>query len=234
VNRGLVLHYVVPFLFLVSTALGLLAVVLAVNARTHGWESTLEAAGDLFVVSGVLFILTGAGAAVAAFLSLLARPPGLGVLLGCLALSAVGTLLAAGLVGFSEWPYGPALFAVTLLSLFGGWCCWLAFLRGLAVELHRKEEAHGPVDVFWGALRTLAVVLPLVFFGGILLGALVRRPWLVLWVPAGLVGAVAAVAFRLGGFDSLLRFILAPTGFPFALEYLNFIGGVRQLIQRRA
>src|SRR5438552_1875427 len=51
VDRGLVLHYFTPFLFLGGTAAGLLAVVLTVSARSYDWEAAADAAWFFFPVS---------------------------------------------------------------------------------------------------------------------------------------------------------------------------------------
>lgn len=45
---------------------------------------------------------------------------------------------------------------------------------------------------------------------------------------------LAVSAWHVGNFDSLLGLLFAPTGVPFAFEYLNFIGGMRNLVLRRS
>jgi hypothetical protein len=180
----------------------------------------------------VLLFLASALAATAVLLALAARPPqGLAALLICLALFAVGGLLATSLVAFPHW--GPALLWTALMIPFVGWGCWMIVLRGPEAGLRRKEVADGAMHVMWGGARTLGVSLPVAFVAGILILMMVYRPWLILLIPASVVGAAALVAFHLGSFDSLLSFVLTPLGISFTLEYVGFVSGLRVLIHRR-
>jgi hypothetical protein len=130
--------------------------------------------------------------------------------------------------------YHAAFFGTALLLLFGGWVCWLIFLAGLGPVLRRDEVRGGAERVLWGGVRALAVCLPLLLGMGLLVAAMIQRPVLILIIPAGFVAALVTIAYHAGGFDSILGLLLAPTGIPFTLEYLNFIGGLRMLIERRS
>jgi hypothetical protein len=235
VDRGLVFHYVTPFLFLAGTGTGVLGLVLSLGARLLEWESAADAARFFFVLSGVFLFLTGALAVPAAVFGLLGGSPGgggLGALLACLGLLAAGCLSAALLVVFPG--YGPPLFAAGLATLFGGWVSWMAFLRWLGPSLRREEVGEGAVRMLWAGVRTLAVSLPVLLIVGTLVAVMVKRPILITFIPATFVAAVVTIAYHVGNFDSVLGLLLAPTGIPFALEYLNFIGGLRMLIERRS
>jgi hypothetical protein len=231
VNRGLALHYVAPFLFLAGTGAGMLALVLVLSGRTFEWEKAVDAAGFFFVVSGVILFLSGALAIPAAFLALLGAPP-TGSLLSSVGLFAAGCLCAALLVVFPG--YGPAFFGVALVTLFGAWVFWMIFLCGLGSLLERQEVAEGAGQILWSGVLTLALGLPTLLVAGMLVAAMVKRPFLVLVIPTGVVGAAATIIFVAGGFESLLGMVLTPTGIPFVLEYLNFIGGLRMVILRRS
>jgi hypothetical protein len=109
----------------------------------------------------------------------------------------------------------------------------MAFLGQLGPVLKRAEVAAGAEQALWSALRAIAILIPFILFEGVMIGFTVKRPWLILGEHAPFLGASAAIAYRVGEFDSLLSLFLAPTGIPFALDYLNFISGLRGLVERR-
>ncbi len=232
VHQGLAFHYVVPFLFLAGTGTGMLALVLVLSGRFFDWDSAAEAAGVFFRVSGVLLFLTGLVSAPAAVLGLRAGGPA-GLLVTCLGMLAAGALSAALAVVFPV-SWGPAFLGGALALLFGAWAAWMVFLAGLGPVLRRGEVGEGAIRTLWAGGGTLARCLPLLLVGGILVAAMVKWPVLITVIPASFVGAVATIAYHAGGFDSIPALLLAPTGIPFALEYLNFIAGLRMLIERRS
>ena len=232
VDRALVFHYVTPFLFLAGTGIGLAAVILAMSARTFSWDHAADAGRFFFLVSGVFLFLAGFTAVPASAFGLLGRPPSGGLaLLGSLGLFGVGCGSAAALAVLPA--YGGTLFIATLLTLFAAWACWLGFLRGLGPALQRPEVAEGAIQTLWGGLKALAVSLPVGLIVGLLVALMLKRPIFLFFVPVAGVGALITIFFHAGGFDSVTGFLLAPTGIPFALEYLGFTSGLRVLIQRR-
>jgi hypothetical protein len=233
VNHGLSLHYAGPFLFLAGMVLGMLGTILTLSARMYGWTKAADSGWFFFVVSGVFFLLAGAVGASAGFLALLgAGPSASRTLLPCVALSAAGCLALPLVILVPE--FALAIYVGCLATLFGGWVFWMVYLRSLGLSLEREEAARGAVDTLFAGLRTAAFALPVLFLGGLLLAAMVYRPILLLLLPAGFIAALVTVVFILGNFESLLGMFFTPTGVPFALDYLNFIAGVRQVIRRRS
>jgi hypothetical protein len=232
VNRGLALHYVTPFTFWAGTACGVLASVLALNATLYEWDEVADAAVFTFRVSGVLLLLTGILALWATVQCLFSSSA-----VGRVFLLTSSGLLLTGCVSATVLTvsavYGPTLFGVGVALLFVGWLAWMLFLRELAPLLHREEIAEGAGQRIWAGLRTL-IVSPLALgVVGALIGMMAWQPGLITFIPATLVGALAAAAYHLGNFDSITAYVLAPTGILAAVEYLNFIGGLRLLLERR-
>jgi hypothetical protein len=232
VNRGLAFHYAVPFLFLAGAGTGVLALVLILSARMFDWDAAAEAAAVFFRVSGVLLLLTGLLSALPAVLALHAGGS-VGVLAACLGLLGVGCVSAALTVVFPSF-YGPAFLGLALAVLFAAWACWMVFLAGLGPVLRRAEVGEGAMRTLWAGGWLLARGLPFLLVGGIAVAAMVKWPVLITVIPASFLGALVTIAYQAGGFDSIPALLLAPTGIPFTLEYLNFIGGLRMLIDRRS
>jgi hypothetical protein len=232
INVGLALHYVVPFVSLVGIGTGVLALISSLNSALLEWESADEAALGFFVASGVFLFLAGSLALPAALFGLLASPNGSGrrPLMSGVGLFAAGTLAAAILIVRPR--FGLPLFAAGLGCLFGGWAYWLVFLGCLGPALKRPEVAEGARRTLLAGVRMLAVGIPFLLTLGILVGLGLRRPWLIPVAPGPFLGAVALIAWHVGNFDSLLDLFLAPTGIPFTFEYLNFISGMRVLLER--
>jgi hypothetical protein len=235
VNSGLAFHYVAPFLFLAGTGAGVLGLVLTVSARAFEWENAVAAASFFFRAGGLFLFLTGAASIPAAFFGLLgasANGGGRATLLACLGLLGIGCASAASLVAFPG--FGPGFFALGLATTFGAWIFWVTFLRGLGPSLGRQEVAEEALRTLLGGLKTLAISLPILLVVGFLVAAMVKRPILITVIPATFVGAVVTLAYHFGNFESILSMLLAPTGIPFVLDYLNFVAGLRMLIQRRS
>jgi hypothetical protein len=125
------------------------------------------------------------------------------------------------------------MYLLALAVLCAGWAYWLAFLCRVGQALGRDGIADGATRTLRSGLGTLACSLLLAFVLGVAVAVLVRLPDLIWFVTPGFAGAAATVAYMGGGFDSLLTFFLTPTGVPFALEYVNFISGLRMFILRR-
>jgi len=229
-DRGLVCHYATPFLVLGSIATGLLALSLTLSVRILDWEEAAEGAAFFFRASGLFLFLTAMLAVPTSLCGLLGRPLS-ATLLVSLGLLGPGSLAAAALV---IWPqYGPLLFLMGLTLLVVAWVCWMMFLRDLAPLLERPEVAAGAVHALWGGVKALAIALPVGFVVVLVIVAMIKRPILLFFVPVGTLGSLVTVIYLVGSFDTVTGFLLAPTGLPVALEYLNFISGLRVLIQRR-
>ncbi len=229
-DHGLVCHYVTPFLILGGTATGLLGLSLTLAARIFSWEEALDGAAFCFRASGLCLFLSALLAVPTSFCGLLGRPMSVTLLVG-LGLLGPGFLVAAALVIFPE--FGPLLFFVSLTFLVVAWVCWMMYLRELAPVLERPEVAAGAIHTLWGGLEALAIALPVGFLVLLVIVAMLKRPVLLFFVPVGTLGSLVTLVYLVGSFDSVTGFVLAPTGLPVALEYLNFISGLRVLIQRR-
>jgi hypothetical protein len=234
VDSALWLHYVAPFLFLLGTGAGLIAAILDFNGEMYDFESTIAPANGLFWISGSFLVLAG----VAAFLAALACLVGAGSLGGgklslwfCMVLLGGGCLCAVLTALLPD--YRTTVFLAGLAILFSAWWFWMEYVGELNAILKRDEVATGAEQVLWSTMRAMAVLVPLFLFEGAMIGFTVKRPWLILFEHAPFLGVVAALSYRVGEFDSVASLALAPTGLPFALEYLNFIAGLRAVIQRR-
>ena len=229
-DRGLVCHYATPFLVLGGMATGLLALSLTLNVRILDWEEAAEGASFCFRASGLLLLLAAVLAVPPSLCGLRGRPMST-TLLVSLGLLGPGALAAAVLVILPQ--YGPLLFLAALTLLFVAWVCWMMFLRDLAPVLECPEVAAGAVHTIWGGLKALAIALPVGFVVCVVIVAMIKRPVLLFFVPVGTLASLVTLIFLVGNFDTVTGFLLAPTGLPVALEYLNFISGLRVLIQRR-
>jgi hypothetical protein len=233
VYRGLGLCYPAAFLFLAGAGFGVLALILTLSARAFQWDNAAEVARVFYRTGGVVLALAGAAALSAAVCAVLGGPPrGFGLLNACAALTAVGLLLTVLLVLFPG--HGPVLFLAGLFSLFFAWGSWMVFLRGLGAALGRQEATEGTDRVLWAAVRALLVALPTVLVLGFLVAAMVYRPILITFIPATFVAALVTIAWHMSGFESIPVLLLTPTAIPFIMDYVNFVGGLRKLIERRS
>jgi hypothetical protein len=234
VDRALLVYYVAPFVFLLGVGSGLLAVIFDLNGELYDWESALATANGLFKISGPFLFFAGLLAFSAAMMGLVGSAPHTGgqrALMGGMGLLAVGCLCAALLAVLPE--FRSTLFFAALTILLVGWWCWMAFLGQLGPVLKSTVLDDGAEQALWSVLRTVAILVPLLLFEGVMIGFTVKRPWLIPFAHAPFIAAVAAISYRVGEFESILSLFFAPTGVPFALDYLNFIAGVRGLVQRR-
>jgi hypothetical protein len=110
----------------------------------------------------------------------------------------------------------------------------MLFLHRLAPLLRRQEIADGITRALLGGVRALALSLPTMLVIGILVAVMVKRPILITVIPTTFVAALVTIAYHAGGFDSLLALVLAPTGIPSTMEYVNFVASLRMLIERRS
>jgi hypothetical protein len=234
VNVGLALHYVIPFLFLVGTGTGLIGMLVAMNGAIHDWEGTSNAAGFFFRTCGIFQFLVGSLALPVMLFGLFGSPDGAGrgqLLIGS-GLLALGTAAAAVLALYPR--FGTILFLVALAALFGAWVHWMVFLGRLGPILKRPEFAEGSRQTLMAGVRMLAADIPFLLVLGLLIGFGIKRPLLIPVAPGPFLGAIAVIAWHVGNFDSLLSLFLSPTGIPFTFDYLNFIGGTRNLVLRRS
>jgi hypothetical protein len=233
VHRGLAFCSAAAFLFLAGAGLGVLALILTLSARAFSWDNAAEAARLFYRLGGVVLTLAGAAALPAPLCALLGAPPrGVGLLIACAGLTGAGLALTVFLIVSPG--YGAPLFLASLLTLFLAWGCWMVFLRGLSGALKRQEASEGTDRVLWAGVRALLVWLPCMLVLGFLVAAMVHRPILITFIPATFIAALVTIAWHMSGFESIPTLLLTPTAIPFTLEYVNFVNGLRKLIDRRS
>jgi len=233
VNLGLAFHYFLPFVFLIGTGSGLLATVLDIGVNTFEFEANEEPANFFFFSAGLFMLLTGVIAVPAAALGLLGAPEeaGRGPVTISLGLLFASFLPAAILLFLDhhQWLF----FVIGFGALFTAWTFWMGFLNELGKELHQnnlaKEVRRAIVKGIVTAISGFSVVL----LGGFLVLAVIQAPYILYFVSPAVLAAILTILFKLGQFDGFFSFFFGPSGIPFALEYANFIGGIRMVILRR-
>ncbi len=240
VNLGLALHYPAPFLCLVALTTGSVALFLSAMSRNPRLGDLFASSAHAFLtISSVALLLTSLAQIGPTVLAMWA-PGGTGRVLLGLALSLLWlACLSAGLA--LVLPVARAAFlAVSLLALPGAWVLWMVFLRRLGECLERDTIAEGAVQMCLRVFRVMTltggfwlVVAVSVFFvlavGVLFLSYMPPTLW---FLPAIAIGAAARVIWVFGNFETLLEYVLFPTGLPITFEYVNFISGVRKILDR--
>jgi hypothetical protein len=240
VNLALALHYPTPFTFLAALVSGSLALALSGVCRNPRLAELFAGPAHFFVtLSSVFFLLTGLMQIGPLILGMLA-PAATGRTLLTIALAVdVTACFAAGLALGLPW-FRPAFLALSMVATMAAWVLWMAFLNRLGHFLERRPVWEAAAQTCTRVIRAVAVtggfwvVSGVGIFFAIVIGVLYlsRFPPTLWFLPAGVVGAAAKVAWHMGGFDALWEFILFPTGLPVTIEYVNFIGGVRKILDR--
>jgi hypothetical protein len=216
VSQALTFHYVLPFLFLSAAGSGLLALIFTLGVRVFELGQLVEAAHGLFFFSGVLFLITGIGAIPGIALGLIGTPPkaGRGLLLLSLGLLCAGLLPATLLLILQDHRW--VFFVVALITFLGSWSMWIGSLVRLGKILRRPELAEECRRTLVHGIRVAVVCTITLMVGGLAMMLIVRYPIAFWAVGPMFFGALATIAFSLGGFDSFLGFFFAPTAIPFA------------------
>jgi hypothetical protein len=242
VNRALALHYASTFAVYAGIWTAIIAafLLLAVNlARGDKAEEPLGNAMGFFFCAAAGFVLLAGLIELATFALCLWVPAAGARLLLFGSLGAWVGVLALSIWVF--WPddHRPFALAGAFVVLLGSWTLWLLFLRRLAFYLHQEEIAAETVRMLLRGIfmMLLAVVLVTVAMLYISLIVYVKYPLarftLVAMAITGFLGLMRiAAATRF--FESMLHFLLFPTGILFVFKYLDLIGSVRMVIYRRA
>jgi hypothetical protein len=238
---GLALHFVSPLVYLVGVLASGLGCFFSVAAQSRNLESMTSPA-HFFTFSACLCLLLVGGIEIVNTGLAMSTRGGVGrnFLTGAFGLYCAGSLLAA--LGMFLDDYRAAFLPCSLLLVTIAWAVWLGYLAAVGRSLGRPEISEQAGRTVMSAFSRMALTGIFWFIIGIgvwfamLLGAR-WRAWfpghLLLLTPAS-VGAAAKVTWYFGKFDSIVEFVLFPTGVPFALEYMNFIGGTRVIIDREA
>jgi hypothetical protein len=235
VDRALAYHYASPFAFLAAAATAGIGWALSFLALGLGMrEAVGEPAAFFTFASCALLLLTWLLELTPNLLILFAGGNmGRGALFAALIVrTAAAAVAAVGLV-FSE--YRALILLAATLAMVGSWCLWMAFLNQLGRSLDRDDIVREAAQTCLSGVRVWILTLVLLFFL-VFLGVLTfRTPFFMgtLLLAAAMLGAVAKITYTVGKFDSLLEFALSPIGLSFSFHYLNFLGGVRTVIDRR-
>jgi serine/threonine protein kinase len=245
VNIGLAIHYGGMVAFLVGQAAAWLGLFLLVIALVSlGARNKPDAAsGGPLVISGILFLgawgLTSCSSLADVFSSAFCLLAPDATARGWLAASLVVRLLAlpAGCVFVVFGLPALAVLASTMLAL-AGWGFWMAFLRALAKSLKQPKLGSEAVSIIGAAVKFVAGWVAAIGLAVVFLAIMVKF--------GGCVVAVLAVVliFATAGFiralilsdrvESLSLLVLAPTGIPLTMRYLDLIGALRMIILRRS
>jgi hypothetical protein len=126
------------------------------------------------------------------------------------------------------WPW-----ALVPLGLIAAVILWLAFLRRVALLIRRDEIADHALVLMGTFVRTL---LAQVGLPALVLGVVVLLKFFLcfgIFAAAGMVAAVIRILMVMESFDSLWEAFLFPTGVPFMLQYLDFVGSLRHVLVRK-
>jgi hypothetical protein len=236
VSLGLAFHY--PGLATywaanVTAGVGLTLHVLAKHPKLA--ESLAEPARSWLTVSSVAILLTWLFELPPTVFGMFAPGGGRRILLvAALALRSVACLFAGLALAGASSDRHVTFNLMAMMAMTGAWVLWMGFLHGLGGSLGRPEVAAGARETCVRGLRALACSWVLWSIGAAVSLALVRFPPIMQFVPGAAIAAAARVGYHFGGFESLFEFFLYPTGLPFALAYVQFIGGLRGVIARRA
>jgi hypothetical protein len=235
VNTALAFHFFFnPFAFLGAAAACWAGWTFSSLALVPGLNDPLAAPAAFFVAAGgVLLLITGLAELAPTLIILSAGPqPGRGLILGALALRLVACGLALLVLLLPD--FQPLLLLLALLAMIGGWCLWMGFLKQLGRSLKREEVSREAVRVCLGGLGAVGMMFSFLVVAVIMVVLFAKLPFIFSSLfTAAFIGAVAKIAFTVGKFDSLTEFFLTPFGLPYTFRYLNFIGGVRALVDRR-
>jgi hypothetical protein len=237
VSRGLAINYASTFVVFVAVWLGIVAAVLTLAAQIS--ESEKVASAMTFFYSASSFALFLAGVLEMATLVLCMAVPD-GSARRFLFLSLVAWPLVFGFAVLALWAeeFRYLMLATAFLALFGAWTLWMFFLRRTAVYIKQPEIAEEARRTFWKGLWTmvlLAVLLMvLILYGSLLIYVKLQflRYFLIflgVTVFLGMIRIAAVTSY----FESVVHFLLFPTGMLYILTYLNLIGSVRMVIWRR-
>jgi hypothetical protein len=232
VHLGLAFHFPSPVAFLLAaltTGLTLGLAGLSHSPRTAGAAGPAVFFG---YVSTGFFLLTGLLEIAPSVLALgLTDGPGRWFF-GVAFVLRCGACLLACLVLFFP-TYAPGHLGMALVAMTIAWGLWMAGLYRLGFSVNRKDITEGAVRITFRGLKILGIAMFTLLITFAIIGVSIRYPPLLFVFPPAMIGAALKIAFTLGDFDSMLRFFFAPTGVPFLLEYLNFIIGVRTILERR-
>jgi hypothetical protein len=238
VNRGLAIHYASTFAVYGGVWAAIIAALFKVAADLSGDEAAAKATGFFFCASSALFLIAGLIELTVLVLCLLVPAAGAKPFLFG-ALAAWAPVLALAVWVF--WPddHRPFALAGALVIMLGVWTLWMLFLRRLAVYLHQDEIAAETVRLLVRGLgmMLLAVVLLTALIGFIHLLVYLKYPFMrfvlitvVISMFLGMMRIAAATRF----FESMVHFLLFPTGILFVFKYLDVIGSLRMVIYRRS
>jgi hypothetical protein len=238
VNRGLALHHASAFAVYGGTLAVTPCAILLVAYRLTENDQVESALGFFSCLAGTFLLLAGLIELIVIALCLWAPAAGARSFL-------FGSLAAwAGVLALAVWVFWPDdhrpfALAGAFLGLLGAWTLWMLFLRRLAVYLEQEELAGDTVRTLVRGLATLllAVIFLTLAILFVLLVVHVGYPFVrfMLCIVAlstflGLMRVAAASRY----FESMLHFVLFPTGILFVFKYLDLIGSMRMVIWRRS
>jgi hypothetical protein len=232
VYLGLALHFPAPILFALATLTACLALGLSAVGQSPRFDSIRPSAQVFCYISASLYLLLTLVELAPNLLALSLTDPTGRTFFGTAFGIRCGVCLCAILV-FLFPTYGPGQLGLALVTSVGAWAFWMWGLYRLGDSVNRNDICEGVGRTTLRGLKTLGLALAsmIVLFTVVFIS--IRFPWMLFLFTPAFIGSVVKIAFTQGDFDSILKFFLAPTGIPFVLEYINFILGVRTVLERR-
>jgi hypothetical protein len=232
VNLGLAFHFPAPVIFALATFTACMALGLAAVGHSPRFDGVKPSAEVFGYISAALFVLLTLAEMPSNLLALSFTDPSGRIFFATAFGIRCGACLCAFLV-FLFPDYGPGQLFLALILSAGSWAFWMWGLYRVGDAVNRKDIGTGVARTTFSGVKALGLALGGMLVTFVVVFTSVRYPWMLFLFTPAFVASAVKIAFAQGDFDSAWRFFLAPTGIPFVLEYINFILGVRTVIERR-
>jgi len=238
VSLGLAFHVVAPFVFLPSMWTGWIALALLMMSNEPDLSDAAVPFTFLAVTSAIFMILTAlVDIPTAVFCLRVQDGAARGLLIASLACRGLAIALSV-LVFFLE-----SLRATMLLLAFAptiaSWVLWMCFLSRVGAYLDRPEFTGEALRTLLSGVKTLVATVAILFmvagmFMLIVYIKIVFARYALFSVSVSVFFAMVRIFLAVGQIDSVVMFLLAPTGIPFIFgRHLPLVGSLRTVIERR-